>query len=57
MEFNKSRSGTVTIDEFEAMLGRLEVPAERRYITELFKKLDANKSGTIEFCSFFTHSS
>ncbi len=59
-EFNKSRSGTVTIDEFEAMLGRLEVPAERRYITELFKKLDANKSGTIEFdefCSFFTHSS
>ena len=51
-EFNKSKSGAITIDEMISMLTRLCISAERKYMTDLFKKFDANKSGAIEFDEF-----
>jgi Ca2+-binding EF-hand superfamily protein len=53
-EFNKSKSGSITIDELAFVLVRLGVSAERKYLVELFKKFDLDKSGTIEPGEFAT---
>jgi len=51
-EFNKSHSGSITIDEMASMISKLGILAERKHLTEVFKKFDANKSGTIELDEF-----
>eukprot|EP00831_Metopus_contortus_P062461 TRINITY_DN5458_c0_g1_i4.p1 TRINITY_DN5458_c0_g1~~TRINITY_DN5458_c0_g1_i4.p1 ORF type:complete len:116 (-),score=28.05 TRINITY_DN5458_c0_g1_i4:128-475(-) len=51
-EFNKSKSGGITIDEVSNMLCRLGFSVERKYLTGLFKKFDMNNSGVIEYDEF-----
>lgn len=57
-ECDTNKNGLLTIDELEAMLYRLKIAVERKYISALFKRFDTNKSGTIEFeefCAFITN--
>ena len=54
-EFNLSQSGYISLEELEAMLLKLTIIAEKKYLHALFQKFDQNHSGKIEFeefCSF-----
>ena len=54
-EMDSDKSGYVTPDELLAMLYKLGIDVENKYMLALFKKFDKNKSGTIEleeFCTF-----
>ncbi len=42
----------MTIDELTNMLAKLQISCERKYVTALLKKFDANGNGTIEFEEF-----
>lgn len=56
-ECDTSKNGCLTVDELEAMLYKLKIAVERKYVNSLFKRFDTNKSGTIEFeefCAFIT---
>jgi Ca2+-binding EF-hand superfamily protein len=58
-DFDLNKNGVLTIDELEAMLARLQISVERKYLTALFRKFDLNQSGTIEFeefCAYVVHS-
>lgn len=58
-DFDSSKNGCLTVDELQAMMFKLGIAVERKYLLALFKRFDLNKSGTIEFeefCSFLTNS-
>ena len=40
------------MDELAAMMAKLELSVDRRLLFSLFKKFDADESGTIEFEEF-----
>jgi Ca2+-binding EF-hand superfamily protein len=48
-EFDRNESGDLTVDELWAMFAKLEISCERKYLMGVFKKIDADNSGTIEF--------
>jgi len=52
-DFDKSKSGTITLDEFSAMLAKLAISIERKFLVALFNKLDKKKAGVITFEDFF----
>lgn len=57
--FDTNKSGDLTIDELWAMAAKLEISVERKYLAALFKVIDADNSGTIEFeefCNFLINS-
>jgi len=57
-DFDTNKSGYLTVDELQAMLFKLGIAVERKYLMALFKRFDTNKSGTIEFeefCIFLTN--
>lgn len=51
-EFDLDRSGVLTVDELRAMVTRLEMPLAEKYLQELFRMLDRNQSGGIEYEEF-----
>lgn len=51
-EFDINKSGFLTLDELHAMLIKLEIPVQKRYLNALFQKFDNNRSGLIEFSEF-----
>ena len=53
-QFDLNNSGTITLDEMTAMLAKIGISAERKYITCLMKVLDTNKTGMLEFEEFAT---
>ena len=53
-DFDLNGSGTITIDEMTAMLAKLGISVERKYITAMMKVLDTNKTGMLEFEEFAT---
>jgi len=57
-DFDSSNSNSLTPDELLAMLYKLGISVERKYLMSLFKRFDSNKNGTIEFeefCTFITN--
>ncbi len=57
-DFDLNKNGVLTVDELNAMMARLGISVERKYLTALFKKFDLNKSGFIEFeefCAYVVH--
>ena len=50
--FDLNNSGTITIEELAAMLAKLGIPVERKYIQGLLRALDMNNNGMIEFEEF-----
>ncbi|MDR3582375.1 MAG: hypothetical protein P4L67_03845 [Candidatus Pacebacteria bacterium] len=51
-DFDKSKSDTITLDEFDAMVHKLGVATERKYLTALFSKMDTKKIGVAAFIDF-----
>jgi Ca2+-binding EF-hand superfamily protein len=51
-DFDSNGSGTITIDELGAMLAKLQISVERKYISAMIKVLDKNNSGMLEFEEF-----
>lgn len=51
-EFDANANGMLTMDELAAMLAKLEISVERKYLSALIAALDKDKSGAIEFAEF-----
>ncbi len=51
-DFDTNKSGNLTIDELWAMLAKLGISCDRKYVTAIFKKFDKNQNGVIEFEEF-----
>lgn len=52
--FDVNQNGIITLDELAALLAKLEISVERKYLNALMKYVDTNKSGAIEFDEFAT---
>lgn len=50
--FDVNKSGNITMDELAAMLAKLEISVERKYINGIMKHIDADNNGAIEFNEF-----
>ena len=53
-DFDLNGSGAITIDELGAMLAKLGISVERKYMEGLMRDLDTNKTGMLEFEEFTT---
>ena len=53
--FDTNKSGTLTLDELQAMVAQLKLTCERKYLIGVFKILDTNNSGAIEFEEFVNY--
>lgn len=51
-EFDLNGNGVLTADELQALLVRLQMSVDRRYLTALLNKFDRNGNGVIEFEEF-----
>ena len=51
-EFDANENGVLTSDELSALLVRLQMSVERKYLTALLNKFDRNGNGVIEFEEF-----
>lgn len=51
-EFDLNSNGVLSSDELQALLVRLQISVERRYLSALLKKFDRNGNGVIEFEEF-----
>lgn len=53
--FDSKNTGTITFDDFIAMVNQLKLVCERKYAYGIFKILDANGNGSIEFEEFLNY--
>jgi len=51
-EFDINQSNTLTADELSAMMVKLQISVERKYISAMLKRFDRNQNGVIEFEEF-----
>lgn len=51
-EFDANENGVLTADELQALLVRLQLSVERKYLSALLNKFDRNGNGVIEFDEF-----
>ena len=51
-DFDKIKSGSLTVDELAAMVAKLGISIERKFLQGIIKELDANKSGQLEYDEF-----
>jgi len=51
-EFDTNANGVLAADELQALLVRLQMSVERKYLTALLNKFDRNGNGVIEFEEF-----
>jgi Ca2+-binding EF-hand superfamily protein len=51
-EFDANENGVLSSDELQALLVRLQISVERRYLSALLRKFDRNNNGVIEFEEF-----
>lgn len=51
-DFDTNKSGSLTIDELSAMLCKLQLAVDRKFVAALFKHFDTNCNGLIEFDEF-----
>ena len=51
-DFDTNKSGTLTVDELTAMVAKLQISVDRKFMTALFKRFDTNCNGIIEFEEF-----
>lgn len=50
--FDTNTSGNISIEELAAMLAKLGIMVERKYIVAVLRHIDSNKNGMIEFEEF-----
>lgn len=53
-QFDVNGDGVLTVNELEAMLVKLQVSVERRYLQALLQQFDRNGDGVIDFEEFTT---
>ena len=51
-EFDRNENGVLTADELSALLVRLQMSVDRKFLTALLNKFDRNGNGVIEFEEF-----
>ena len=51
-EFDLNGNGVLAADELQALLVRLQISVDRRFLSALMKKFDNNNNGVIEFEEF-----
>ena len=51
-EFDLNENGVLTADELQALLVRLQISVERKFLMALLNKFDRNGNGVIEFEEF-----
>jgi Ca2+-binding EF-hand superfamily protein len=51
-DFDLNQSGHLTIDEVTNLIAKLKISVERKYVYPLFKTIDKDNSGGIEFPEF-----
>lgn len=52
-DFDLNQNQIITIDEFANMVAKLEISVERKYLRGIFREIDQDKSGAIEFEEFY----
>ena len=52
-DFDLNQNEKITIDEFANMVAKLEISVERKYLRGIFREIDLDKSGAIEFNEFY----
>jgi Ca2+-binding EF-hand superfamily protein len=50
--FDANESGNITIDELAAMVAKLKISVERKYLNGIMKRIDSDNNGSIEFNEF-----
>jgi Ca2+-binding EF-hand superfamily protein len=50
--FDTNGSGAITVDELAAMLAKLGISVDRKYIQATLNRIDTNGNGKIEFEEF-----
>lgn len=50
--FDTNNNGTVCINELTGLLAKLKISADNRTTVALFKRMDLNNSGSLEFEEF-----
>jgi Ca2+-binding EF-hand superfamily protein len=50
--FDANESGNITIDELAAMMAKLQISVERKYLNGIMKVIDSDNNGAIEFNEF-----
>lgn len=51
-EFDLNNNGVLTVDELGALMARMQISVDRRFLQGLLKKFDRNGNGAIEFDEF-----
>lgn len=50
--FDVNQSGNITLDELAAMMAKLQISVERKYLSGIMKEVDTDNNGSIEFNEF-----
>ena len=50
--FDVNESGNITIDELAAMMAKLQISVERKFLNGIMKVIDQDNNGAIEFSEF-----
>lgn len=50
--FDVNESGNITIDELAAMMAKLQLSVDRKYLNGIMKRIDSDNNGAIEFNEF-----
>lgn len=50
--FDTNETGNITLDELAAMMAKLQISVERKYLSGIMKEIDSDNNGAIEFNEF-----
>lgn len=51
-EFDSNGNGILTLDEIAALMSKLQICCERKYLMAMLTCLDKNESGALEYDEF-----
>lgn len=54
-DFDVNKSGALCLEELYAMMIKLEIPIQKKFLGAVFNKFDINKNGFIEFEEFINY--
>lgn len=54
-DFDLNRSGNLSLEELHAMMIKLEIPIQKKYLAAVFRHFDLNNNGLIEFEEFLNY--
>lgn len=54
-DFDLNRSGNLCLEELYAMMIKLEIPIQKKYLGAVFRHFDINNNGLIEFEEFLNY--